>query len=178
VVRVGATIAALSSAPAHLYRIATASPAAASGHSGVSARPDTGRSPLTAVSSRYEPAAESRSPRCESGFCQFRPGLRRSGLTPNRGKLCRQPAHSHSIVSSRCKQMKIGDFVSGRANFTVRSTVKKCCLGVIEGDRCRRGFGSQFLRVQIRIVSPTGLHAPRNDVIRPRSSRSVAVSCE
>jgi hypothetical protein len=59
--------------------------------SGGSALPDTGRSPLTAARSRYEPAAESRSPRRESGFCQFRPSFRGYELNATRGKLCRQP---------------------------------------------------------------------------------------
>ena len=42
--------------------------------------------------------------------------------------------HSHSIVSSAREHFKTPNSVSGRANFTVRSTVKKCCLGAIEDD--------------------------------------------
>ena len=42
--------------------------------------------------------------------------------------------------------------MSGRANFTVKSAVKKCCLGAIEGDRSRRGsrcFGCRATRIAI-----------------------------
>ena len=42
--------------------------------SGSSALPDTGRSPLSAVSSLCATAAEGRWRRCERGFWQFRPG--------------------------------------------------------------------------------------------------------
>jgi hypothetical protein len=47
--------------------------------------------------------------------------------------------YSHSIVSSTRKHLKTSNFVPTRANFTGKSTVKKCCLGAIEGDRCRKG---------------------------------------
>ena len=36
------------------------------------------------------------------------------------------------------KHFATGSFVSARANFTVKSTVKKCCLGAIESDRSRK----------------------------------------
>ena len=52
------------------------------GECGGSALPDAGSQ--LAISSRH---AEGRWRRCESGFCQFCPTLRGSGLTTTRGKL-------------------------------------------------------------------------------------------
>jgi hypothetical protein len=75
----------------------------------------------------------------------FLPKLpRNSGLATGADcdMLGKRPGHSHSIVSSTRKHLNTANFVSGRANFTVRSTVKKCCLGAKEGDRCRKGRGA------------------------------------
>jgi hypothetical protein len=58
-------------------------------------------------------------------------GVRRAQV-PIRGCI------AHSIVSSTRKHLKTGNFVSGRANITVRSTDKKCCLGTIAADRRRK----------------------------------------
>ena len=44
---------------------------------------------------------------------------------------------SHSIVSSIINYLNPITIRRRRYNFTVRSTVKKCCLGAIEVDRCR-----------------------------------------
>jgi hypothetical protein len=75
--------------------------------------------------------------RCESGFWQFRPSFRRYGLTATRGNIYRQPPHSHSIVAGTYKHLKIRDFFSAYAKFTVTSTAKNFLLGAIDGDRCR-----------------------------------------
>jgi hypothetical protein len=70
-------------------------------------------------------------------FCKFRPSFRRFGLTANRGKLCRQPPHSHSIVSDTYKPLKLIDLLAGYAELTVTSTAKTFRLGAIDGDRSR-----------------------------------------
>jgi hypothetical protein len=43
--------------------------------------------------------------------------------------------HSHSIVSGTYNHLKIQDFLSGYATFTVTSTAKTFRLGAIVGDR-------------------------------------------
>jgi hypothetical protein len=83
-----------------------------------------------------------RTPRYESGFCQFCPSFRGSGLTATRGKLCRQPPHSHSIVAGTYKRLKLMPFSSGHAEPTVTSTAKNFRLRAIDSDRCRKGQGS------------------------------------
>ena len=44
------------------------------------------------------------------------------------------PIHFHSIVSSTVKYLNRIAIARRRLNFTVRSTVKKCCLVAIEDD--------------------------------------------
>ena len=106
--------------------------------SGGSDLPDTGHSPPSAVSSRYAPAAEGRGRKCDLGFCQFHPGFRAYGQTARRGKLCRQPPHSHTIVSGTYKYLKENDFVSPCAKLTVKSAVSNSRLGAIDADRYRK----------------------------------------
>jgi hypothetical protein len=49
--------------------------------------------------------------RCDDApsICHFCPGIRGYGLAATRGKLCRQPPHSHSIVSGTYKYLKKRD---------------------------------------------------------------------
>ena len=121
-----------------------------------------GRSHLTAVRPRYEPAAENRMPRRPLGNCQFHLGFRPYGLTASRGKLCRQPPHSHSIVSGTFKHLKDKDFVSERANFTVRLTVTIFRLGPTDSDRCRnRIYVHRYFRTTQLGVRSAPAHCSR-----------------
>jgi len=52
--------------------------------------------------------------------------------------LCRQPPHSHSIVSGKYKLGKLLAFSPAYNKLTVRFTVKKIQLSAIDGDRCRK----------------------------------------
>src|ERR1700690_2780505 len=55
---------------------------------------------------------------------------RNSGFTAaaDPATLGQRPGHSHSIVSSTCKHLKVDDFLSEGFNFTDRITVGKSCL--------------------------------------------------
>ena len=57
-------------------------------------------------------------------------------------KVLLRPRHSHSIVSATCKRLKIRDFFTGLAEFTVKSTARNFRLRAIEGDRCRMALGA------------------------------------
>ena len=72
------------------------------------------------------------------GFCHFCPSFQGYVLTSNHGKLCRQPSHSHSIVSGTYKQLQLQDFLSRYAWLTVKSTARTFRLATIDGDRCRK----------------------------------------
>jgi hypothetical protein len=48
-----------------------------------------------------------------------------------------RPGHSHSIVSGTYKYLKVREFISGCAAFTVTSTAKNFRLRAIDGDRSR-----------------------------------------
>jgi len=63
----------------------------------------------------------------ERGFCQFRTGLRGSGLSANRGKLSMQPPHS---------LFQLMEYLRPR-QFTVRFADKQSRLEAIGGNRCR-----------------------------------------
>jgi hypothetical protein len=71
------------------------------------------------------------------GFRQFRPSYLRYGLTATRGKLCRRPPHSHSIVSETTKLLIQLMEIFRLPPLTVRFAVKKCRLVPIDGDRWR-----------------------------------------
>jgi hypothetical protein len=103
-----------------------------------------------------------RSPRYESGFCQFCLSFQGSGLTATRGKLCRQSPHSRSIVSGTCKHLKDRDLVSERANFTVRLTVTIFRLGPTDSDRCRnRIYVHRYFRTTQLGVRSAPAHCSR-----------------
>jgi hypothetical protein len=76
-------------------------------------------------------------------FASFAPSFRPYGLTPNRGKLCRQLPHSHSIVAGTYKDLTLLVFFQAYNELTVRPTVKQIRLSAIDGDRCRKGKTSE-----------------------------------
>jgi hypothetical protein len=52
----------------------------------------------------------------------------------DRDTLGKRPDHSHSVVSGTGKYLKADDFLSERANFTVKNAVDKFCLATIAAD--------------------------------------------
>jgi hypothetical protein len=95
----------------------------ASTHSAELGRPSMNNNPLRRVSSplafvarlfhtdiMQRTVVESRHCDDAPSICHFFPGFRDYGLNATRGKLCRQPPHSHSIVSGTCKHLKLGEF--------------------------------------------------------------------
>lgn len=92
---------------------------------------------------------------------------RNSGFTAaaDPATLGQRPGHSHSIVSSTCKHLKVDDFLSEGFNFTDRITVGKSCLGTIEGDGCRttRSIRARTMRMDLaRAVVACGQDTPRS----------------
>ena len=72
------------------------------------------------------------------GFRQFRPSFLRYGLTATRGKLCRRPPHSHSIINEPSKLLISQWFQAAMAIFTVIFTVKVSCTSIGAGFRAIR----------------------------------------
>ena len=76
--------------------------------------------------------------------------------------------HSHSIVSSTCKCLKIRALAIYRLIFTVRSTVRKCCLGAINPDRSRKVHAPRGAKpdAAATIVRIECLHGARSGQMR------------
>jgi len=122
--------------------------------SGGSTFPDTCRSPISEFRSISAPAAGGPQAWVRIGFCQIHPAFRGYGYRANRGKLGRQPPHSHSIVYGSCKHLNEINLLSSAARFTVRNTVEKSRLRAIDGDRCRNEAEPLLQCVPRRATSP------------------------
>jgi len=72
-----------------------------------------------------------------TGYCLILPGIHTLTHARPRRTMRGEPPHAHSIVAGACSHLKDDDFVSGRANLTVRFAVNYSRLGAIDGDRCR-----------------------------------------
>jgi hypothetical protein len=72
-----------------------------------------------------------------TGFLPVSPQFPALQIDRDPWQTCRQPLHSHSIVSGTYKRLKQDDFLLARTQLTVRFAVKKCRLVPIDGDRWR-----------------------------------------
>ena len=81
------------------------------------------------------------------GFRQFRPSFLRYGLTATRGKLCRRPPHSHSIINEPSKLLISKCLQVARSIFTVIFTVK------VSGTSIGAGFRAIRRKVTFRDLS-------------------------
>jgi hypothetical protein len=110
---------------------------------------------------------------CEhpNGFLPVLPPISRLHVRAHRGKLRRDPFHSHSIVSETPNPFFLRMESFRQPEFTVRSAVKSLRLSTIDADRRRKGRSASAATRHISTVNTvTGEKLRRSRCARQRNS--------